>query len=273
MHNERVYFDIIFKGYILILFLWILIQIIGESLPISSSGHVQLMQKIGNISLQDAWIVDFLLHGPTIIILLLYFFSSWWNMIFPAQKFKEAVFFLFIADSITTIFWALKISSYSLVQSYFLPIGFFITALCLYFSYYIKGDKTFAWSKKDAVILGLVQSVSLLPGISRFAATYWAGIWLGYEKRIAVVISFFIQMPLLCAGFLKGGLALRNDTDLFLELMQPWVFLTVLLASVISYFLFCLVLRLIEKNRLWYGAYYMVIPIIVSLFLVKEAGL
>ena len=257
----------------MILFLWILIQIIGESLPISSSGHVQLMQKIGNISLQNAWIVDFLLHGPTIIILLLCFFSIWWKNIFSAHKFKEALCFVFIADLITTIFWALKISSYSLVQSYFLPIGFCITAVCLYFSYYVQGDKKFEWSKGDAVILGLVQAVSLLPGISRFAATYWASIWLRYEKRTAVSISFLIQLPLLCAGFLKGGLALRNDPALFISLMQLWVFLTVLLASIISYFLFCLILRLIEKNRLWYGAYYMIIPIILSLFVVKEVGL
>ncbi len=261
------------RAYILILFLWIFIQIIGESLPISSSGHVQLMQKTFNFSLQNAWIIDFLLHGPTIIILLLCFFCTWWNMIFSAQKLKKATVFVFIADLITTIFWSLKITAMPWIQSYFLPIGFCITALCLYFSYYVKGDKKFEWCKRDAVVLGSVQAVSLLPGISRFAATYSAGIWLGYEKRTAVTVSFLIQIPLLCAGFFKGLLALHHNPELVLFLMQSSVLLIVLLASIISYFLFCFILRLIERNRLWYCSYYMVIPIVLSLFLVKESVL
>ena len=259
----------------MILFFWILIQIISESLPISSSGHVALLQLFLNQSLQNSWVVDFLLHAPTIVILLVYFFSTWWKMVFK-QGFSLLLlssFFIIIADLITFGFWILNLSSLTCVQNYFLPFGFCITALCLFFSRSVSAGKAVRWSFRDAVILGTVQGICLLPGISRFAGTYAAGIWLGYARKDAFSLSFLIQMPLLCAALAKGMVAIAAQPEIVQNFMSWWIVLTFVIASVVSYKLFCWVAGLIEQNRLWYFAFYMMIPMFVSFWMVKDTWL
>lgn len=260
----------------MILLLWILIQIIGESLPISSSGHVGLMARILKTPIENEWMIDFLLHAPTIIILLIYFLPTWWKMIFQKDSFDnfKIVFhpalFIIIADLITFFFWMLNLSSIVWIQYYFLPIGFCITAFCLYFSKYGKFHKQLKWSWSDAMILGITQGLCLLPGISRFACTYAVGILLGYDRKNAFALSFLIQIPLLCAAFIKGGLAIINNPLLLQDFLHSQVIFTCMFASLISYKLFCWVARLIEQNRLWYFAFYMMIPICISFWIVKD---
>ncbi len=259
---------------------WILIQIIGESLPISSSGHVQLLQKYFDVTFQNFENINFLLHGPTIFLLLFCFFTTWWHLIFKNKflvNFFKASIFIIISDVITFLFWILNISNVSFIQHYFLPIGFCITAICLYFSRYGKYNKIVSWSVSDAIFLGMVQGICLLPGISRFAGTYAAGLWLGYTRKDAISISFLIQFPLLCAAFLKGMLHICKHVDFVQNISHNFslnlIFLTMLIASLISYALLCWVIRLIEQNRLWYFAFYMIIPIGLSFLMVKDVML
>ena len=269
-------------GVCMILLLWILIQIIGESLPISSSGHVTLMLQYFQVSFENSENFNFLLHGPTIIILLICFFKAWWKLIFSSMKNMDLSLwynlkmlfsparFIIIADVITFIFWKMQFSKLFFIQTYFLPIGFFITILCLYFSQYGKFHKKISWSVCDAVIFGIVQGICLLPGISRFAGTYAAGVWLGYNRKDAVTVSFLIQFPLLCAAFLKGILSMYHQPEILQSFVQSWIMFAIVIASLISYALFCWVIKLIEQNRLWYFAFYMMVPFSLSLFLLKD---
>lgn len=305
------------------LLLWILIQIIGESLPISSSGHVELAQRLFHVSLQNFENIHFLLHGPTIIILLICFFTAWWQLIFKTEDmdprlpltplamadsvaacpskllsedrrdegrvdsphprfsrgsmssfFLKNLFysarFIIIADIITFIFWILNLSQLSFIQNYFLPIGFFITICCLYFSQFASGSKKVAWSLGDAIFLGIIQGLCLLPGISRFAGTYAAGLWLGYDRKHSIAISFLIQFPLLCAAFLKGMLVMHDQQIIVQIFSSNLILFSIAIASLVSYALFCWVIKLIEQNRLWYFAFYMMIPMSLSLWTIKD---
>ncbi len=287
----------------LLLYFWILIQIIIESLPISSSGHVALIQKLfekygySAEMFADAWIVDFVLHGPTIVILLIYFFNPWWNMVFHQSYIDFKIFlkkstwlsliqplmFVGIADIITVIFWACGIAENIFISRYFLPIGFMITASALYTTRLrdslhslttprqapgklLKGDDI--WNFTNAIILGIVQGLSLLPGISRFASTYSAARFLcHYDNSTSFALSFLIQLPLIGAGFLKGLIALQKYPELMAKLFALPTLLVMVIASFISYGLLCLVGVMIQKNTLYYFAFYMIIPIIISLIL------
>ena len=268
----------------MILFFWILIQIIGESLPISSSGHVALMQKLAsffNVNfdlMPDMWIVDFLLHGPTILILFYYFFTVWWKLIFHRSVDLSMLFdlkvyrlllrplmFVVLADLMTFGCWMLDFAHYPWVQSYFLPIGFCCTAVCLIISSRFAQVKPVDWSLHDAIFLGTVQGLSLLPGISRFASTYTTGVWLGYGRAQAFAVSFLIQVPLLCAGFFKGLFAVSKMHMITYSSIHWWMVCVIILSSLVSYRIFCWVAILISQNRLWYFAYYMIVPIVLSI--------
>jgi undecaprenyl-diphosphatase len=264
--------------------LWIIVQIVAESLPISSSGHILLLQRYFSCSvLPDSWMIDFMLHVPTILILFCYFFWEWWGLVMYGKQhdlklidtedmdwifhnFFHASFFILIVDIVTFLFWISPIPIFAATQINFLPVGFCITAACLYQSFFWGGNKKITWLYSDALVLGCVQAISLLPGISRFASTYTAGLWLGYSRRASFSLSFLIQFPLLIAAFAKAMLQL-HACDTLQYFFTDWsVWLIMIVASVISYRLFCWVAILIEQNRLWYFSRYMLIPIVLSVF-------
>jgi len=266
------------------LFLWMMIQILIESLPISSSGHVLLAEKVAehvgyhNVFV-DNWIVDFLLHGPALIIMFCYFFMTWWLMVVEKpfnlsllfsystyQKLVQPMLFLLVADGITCAWWYSDIAHMECMKS-FLPIGFMITALMLYFSKKFHGNKKISWNVRDGMILGSVQGLALLPGISRFAATFFMGRYLGYRGNHSFALSFLIQLPLVCAAFCKGMITVIADPMLIDQFFHFWMLFGIVGMSFISYKLLCFVGYLIQHNRLWYFSWYMILPIMITLLL------
>ena len=222
----------------------IVTQIIAESLPISSSGHVALVSlitnrwlKIANASLPD--FLDNLLHGTALLAILIVFFKDWFV---PVKKLLQAcarflskakplsfaqknLFYIFfkiiglvlVCDLVTSIFYfAIKIKFAGVFCSpesaganpVFLLAGFVITMLLL-FSLKLQNKRANnppdVLDLKKALILGAVQGCALLPGISRFASTYVAGCWLNLKPARAFQISFLIHLPLIIGAFLFLG--------------------------------------------------------------------
>ena len=256
-------------------------QIILESLPVSSSGHVALLMRYWNmLQLKDLgavpfWIIDFLLHIPTIVILTLFFCKQWWNTFlgvpfyrfYCQQKFwanllKMAVF-VGIIDGITFLSWGLHI-----VPSVSLTVGFMVTAIALFsLKYLAEGKGVIEWNYKHAVALGVVQSLSLMPGVSRFATTYVASCWLGYKRQDAFALSFLIQFPLLFGAACKGLLALRGYFESIQSLFDLQLLFVILSASCISYLVLCGMYVLVIRKQLWYISWYMAVPILLSVLL------
>ncbi len=267
------------------MFLWILIQIIIESLPISSSGHVALLQRwYTNIGYtwpyEQIEQINFLLHGPALIITLFYFFTTWSIMMlgkkiklqdfFSIQIYKKIVpvfLFLVIADTITFIVWKLALFRGALIEQYFLPFGFCSTALLLYITRYLHGAKKVDFSVYDAIILGIAQSIAFLPGISRFAITFCTARFLGYTNTDSFAVSFLIQFPLILAAFIKGSLQIYTNEHIFGQIFNFWMLFAMVGLSFISYKIFYMVGELIKENKIWYFSVYMILPIILSILL------
>lgn len=268
-------------------FLWMFIQIIMESLPVSSSGHVafvaKILSKIGYGQVVSSYypssVIDFVFHGPTIIILMVYFFGRWWQMALHRKPNNISTFmsvstwaslmrpalFIVVADGITILFWWLGFARSLEVKDYFLCVGFFITAFLLYLSKYFHNSKMVRWNLYDAIVLGLVQSISLLPGISRFAATFVAGRWCGYGLKDSFGLSFLISMPLIIAAFGLGVLSALKDHNLAIKLFAFKSLFVMVVAGLLGYCALYLVGKLIEKNKLWYFSSYMLLLALLSL--------
>lgn len=264
----------------MLLYLWMMVQIICESLPISSSGHVALLQKIlGPISFglsQDLWAFDYVLQGVSAIIFLIYFFPYWWQLIvgkpirisslLDCTVWKKNILPVFIfglvADSMTFLLWSCDITNWA---SFSLAFGFMITAAVLWNIQYMYPDKDVNyWSWENGVIVGLMQGAALLPGISRFGITIATLQWLGYPARIAFSISFLLQWPLIVLGAIKGFCSLQDP--LVLQTMWSAPFLMVMVASgCVGYGLLYCVGKIIDKKLLWEFSYYMVVPIVIAL--------
>ncbi len=279
----------------MIFLLLLITQIIVESLPISSSGHVKLVENISlklypeqNYNLIPKSL-EYFFHGPTILILIIFFFKDIIYLLSNFSKNFDFIYYwlslVFIADFITVIFYFLfnyfEIKNinfisgiYSSYLSYF--SGFIITIFLLLSLKFLPNNLAnlsnlntglTKLSYKHSVILGVVQGISLLPGISRLASTFVVACWLGATYQTAFYFSCAIQFPLICAGFLKGCYFVYTNPTLLANILKPaWLFSSVtILSTIISYFALHTTYLLLISGYGYYFGYYMIIPAVLAL--------
>lgn len=252
----------------IMILVWVAIQIITESFPISSSGHTFLFERLircfvpasehsgfpfATMACKRA--VNAVLHVPTIIIIACYFFNQWFFMLKHLFRIRKIVFklalFIMIADIITSFaYFVLHLQD---VQMH-VAFGFLITtAVLLWVSRASCELRPFSF--KTAFIMGLAQSIALLPGFSRMALTYAAARLMGTRTDRALQLSFLIQVPLLLgASFLS---CITMDFSCIREniLNLPMV-LGILSATGISWFGFQKTMALAHNNAWHYFAFY-----------------
>jgi len=236
-------------------FLPIVVQIIIESLPISSSGHLQLF----GFTLSRA--AEYLLHGPTVAMFVVYFFDRWSPMVLHAWRLRGTIgrmlLYGFCAELVTVPVYAL----FSCVGG-FVPlwIGFLITALTLWSLRYASLQARPVTAARAALI-GCVQGMAAVPGVSRLATTYTAGVWLGLHPRIAFLFSCMIQWPLMLAGFCYGLWSAGAES---LGFITPGLLAITLAATVVAYYLLWVVQRMATTGSWYYFSYYLLVPCIMA---------
>lgn len=270
------------------------IQIIVETLPISSSGHMRIAEglaaKFGIAVPERAPYFDEFLHLYTLVVALLFFRNAWapavrrlcgmlqdfcagrqWR---ASQKMLGMLMLKLLGMlGVTTVGTVL---AYLLVKEKFadlnlLPMGFAITAVYLLMSSLLKNYKLPILTKMPWYIFSycfvVVQMVALMPGISRFAGTTSVGLALGLTPRRAVQWSWFIFVPLMAAaGFVHGiyGLVIKAHDY---SVLEPTMIIACSLAAVVSYGCLFLVNKIFEKRLAWALSLYMLVPIAVSVWL------
>jgi undecaprenyl-diphosphatase len=86
---------------------------------------------------------------------------------------------------------------------------------------------------RDTIVIGLVQCIALIPGVSRSGATISAGLFVGLDRVAATRMSFFLSIPaLLGAGFKELPSALNGDIPLASTIVATAVSFVVAYASV-----------------------------------------
>lgn len=237
-------------------FLSVVLQIILESLPFSSSGHAQLLA----LFLPDS--IDRLVGGATVLVLVVYFRKDliFWMRAACCEPKKICSFLLLIimADSVTVFLYTLlKLC----VPAFPLWFGFLITA-CVLFS--LKLNTYNDVSKKinylSFFVLGFVQGFACLPGISRLATTYATAAWFGYEPAIAFRLSCAVQIPLFTAGFFEGLHTVWHST----WQVSFWEIVIIIGSMICAYLLLWLVETAMKTRKIWYFGWYMLIPILVA---------
>ena len=254
------------------------VQICLESLPVSSSGHEQLAMRLwgdahGMMS-SIPHFFDHFLHGPTIIILAIFFCAQWWPLLRrivaallhkkPSGHQKKLLhicgkllLWVVCANGITALLYGvIKVwlkNSAALQSDGALLAGFAATAGMLGALFFVdkKPDQAKPLTLGNMLLLGLVQGVALMPGISRFACTFTSARLLGLRARRAFELSFALLFPLITAAFFGSGLPGLVKNDMRGEIFSFPFMLAMLGATVVSYFLFVLAHRLAIRRLLW----------------------
>ena len=263
-----------------------LVQGIAEFLPISSSGHLKLFEKLlGLPNVETDYILfDVLLHFGTLVAVLIVYHRVIADLLREAltmvhirtpragetpDRPKRRMIALLIA-SLLPLFLILPVKDAmeKLGSSYlFIGIMLMITGLVLYMSdHFPKGEKTekemTLW---DALLVGLAQALAVFPGLSRSGMTISAGTARGLDRSYAVQFSFLMSIPtILAAVILQTSDAVRAGIDVSL-LPKYLVGVVVAAASGVAAMRFLQYIA--RKSRFGGFAYYCWGAGIVSMFL------
>ena len=179
-----------------------LVQGVTEFLPVSSSGHLILFQRLLGIN-QSLVVFDIMLHLGTLLSLLIYFRNEISQLLLGLLRRRSVsyqLFFRLILASLpafVTGFFLQKNLEAVFNSTNLLGLSFFITALLLFLTAGIgKAEKSMEQiSPKSALFIGLFQALAVLPGVSRSGSTIAAGLFRGLKSRAAFIFSFYLAIP------------------------------------------------------------------------------
>lgn len=258
------------------IFIWIACQIIGESFPISSSGHCALLEQwyaclyktLFPLSALDRELLVSIMHIPTLIILALFFYNEWFFLLRHCLRLWRLIVrvgLLTLLAALTTAFFYFGLNMHEW-SCFPLGLGLLITAAILASLSWCP-NRNVRWQWHMALILGVVQAIALLPGISRLGITYTAARWLGISVRRSLQISFLIQVPLII-GALCLALAKHINHDHMPKVLNLPMVLVMLISTVVAWYGLRYTVALAYNNRWWYFALYLIIPFTAWLVLI-----
>ena len=213
-----------------------LVQGLAEFLPISSSGHLSILNNLFRLSTAEEGhlFFDVLLHLGTLLSICVVYWQDIVAMVQETlallnlgpmagqsrQRNPGARLFFMIVLATLPLVLILPIKDLLeglYYNSIFIGVALVLTGCMLYVSdRMIPGKKTVGgMTILDALIIGLCQCVAVIPGLSRSGTTITAGIATGLNREFAVKFSFLLSIPaVLGANILSLIDALRDGVDL-----------------------------------------------------------
>lgn len=242
-----------------------LIQGLAEFLPISSSGHLNLFQALLGVNVGNQLLFDILLHVGTLVAVAIVFWKDWVQMI--AHPIKNRTLLLLFIASLPALFAKIVFNDALEViegTNRFLGVFFLGTALLLVLTQWLskrnaqRGVEKHQVGIPEAVAMGCMQAVGMLPGISRSGSTIFGGVAAKVDREAAAKFSFMMSAPAIVGSLLSEGKdALAEGITLGADL--PAILVGVVVAGVSGYLAIRFFLKLISKVTLNGFALYMAI--------------
>ena len=237
------------------------IQGISEFLPVSSAAHLILVSKYYDFMSQSI-LIDICLHLGSLIAIIFYFRNDLFNFI------KNKNFLIkIIVGTIPIIPVGYIVYQTGLIDQLrsLEVIGWMslIFGIVLYVSdkseITKKIDKEF--TNKSAIIIGLFQILSLIPGVSRSGITITSGRLLGFNRFDSAKISFFLSIPTLAAASFLGIYNIYKEESTELNFLA---IIAVIFSFIFSYITIALFFKFIKKFSL---NIFIIYRIVLSLFI------
>ena len=244
-----------------------IVQGLTEFLPVSSSGHLQVAEKLFGLlgySAGNSLSLSVMLHMGTLIAVAVIFWKDWVDMLLHPIR-NRTLLLLFIA-SLPALILVLLLGDMidRLFEGWFLGVSFLITAVFLVIVERISGGQGRHSHRKDkvelpqAVTMGLFQGIALLPGVSRSGSTLLGGVLGGLSRRTAAKFSFMMSAPAILGSFLMETKKALDAGGLS-SLVNAQALVGVLFAAVSGFLAIRYMLKLIERISFYKFALYVLI--------------
>jgi undecaprenyl-diphosphatase len=263
-----------------------LVQGVTEFLPVSSSGHLSILQAVFAAfgaelpDLHELVLYDVLLHTATLTAVFLAFRKDIIKLIkaffsFFSEKGRNdeglrparRMLLLVLIATLPVLAVAPFSGTVESLKKNLIFIGcaLFLTAFLLFIADRIKpagkNEKTARVS--DAAVVGLMQVIAVIPGISRSGSTIFAGMARGFDRRFAVKFSFLMSIPaVLGATLLHVVEAFREDVVFYFVYIPG-----MLVAALSGYFAINFLRRMASKGKFGAFSVYCAVVGILSILL------
>jgi undecaprenyl-diphosphatase len=179
-----------------------IIQGITEFFPISSSAHLKLLKILFNQEhLNNFHLFDLACHLGTLVASIIFLRKEIIKIL--KEKSNILIFFLAILPLIPFYFFLKSLINY-LSKPCFLPFFLLFTSFLLFISsnLEIKEKPILSYKKKikDVLLIGIMQALALIPGLSRSATTITSAYLRGWKIQEAIRFSFLLAIPTILGG-------------------------------------------------------------------------
>jgi len=260
----------IFQNELIAYLILAVIQGITEWLPVSSSGHLVLIEKI--FGFKGGLKFDVTLHLGTLMAVFVYFGKEIMEIIEDVVKRKwqtenARLGFLIIVATIPAAiigFAFRNVVEIAFSSLAVVALGFGVTALLLWITAFSKPKKNKKIKLKEAIIVGIAQIFSLFPGVSRSGTTIAAGILTGLKERDAMKFSFLISIPIIFGAsiFEIGNQRLQSNF--------VWAALVSFATGLITINLLYKKILNKRKNLFWFGLYLFISAIAIVFWIILK---
>ncbi len=253
-----------------------LVQGVAEFLPISSSGHLSLLQYFFGMEEPDA-LYNILLHFATLLAVCVVYRGDIIDMIVEFFRGAAALFsrpggrergnppearrlVLLLVLGTLPLFLVLPIEDFVEelgASPVFVSVMLLVTGCILFLSDRCGGGRKNGRTAtvKDVLLVGLAQGAATIPGLSRSGTTISAGMALGFERNFAVRFSFLLSLPAVLGATLLKVVKVAGAGEIDMNLL-PMYLTGMAVAGVVGYFSISLVKLLADKGRFGRFAYY-----------------
>ena len=254
-----------------------IVQGVAEFLPISSSGHLAILQNLFALSAgEDHLFFDVLLHLGTLISICVCYWGDIVAMVrevfivlrggrradgTPVQgNLGAARLFMMIVVGTLPLFLVLPINDKVEELYYITPfigVALLLTGCMLFVSDKMTPGKRTEKNMRfrDALVIGLCQCVATLPGLSRSGTTITAGIATGLDRNFAMKYSFLLSLPAVLGANLLSFIQALGEESIDASLIPAY--LIGMLAAMLSGIAAISLMKLIaKKSKFGWFAYY-----------------
>lgn len=249
-----------------------IVQGLTEFLPVSSSGHIELGIYILGIQSSDNLLFSVVVHAATALSTIVVFrkdiieilqdlLKFQWNV---GTQFAFKILLSMIPIGVIGLLYDEEISAFFGGKVLLIGCMLLITATLLTFSHFApkkNGSVTFP----KALLIGIAQTIAILPGLSRSGSTISVALLAGVEREKAARFSFLmVLIPILGGGFLKFLDYIKNPS--VADGIGGGALVAGFIAAFIAGLLACVwMINIVKKGKLIYFAIYCAIVGVIAI--------
>jgi undecaprenyl-diphosphatase len=241
-----------------------IVEGITEFLPISSTGHLILTSQLLRIPQTD-FLKSFEIAiqlGAILAVVMLY-----WKKLLLDKIMISKLLVAFLPTALVVL-GLYKIIKQNLLGNSWVVLGSLVVggSVLIIFEllYKEKSERPESVenvSYRNSFLIGLAQSIALIPGVSRSAATIICGMLLGYKRKTVVEFSFLLAVPTMAAA---TGYDMLKSYEVFTPNNIGVLVIGFITSFITAFFAIKFLLKFIEKNTfIVFGVYRIVIAVLL----------